>query len=122
MKCQTITFFGGPKKMENVANDFKQKGGFWRVVAVRRSDGQQVAARFFYDAVPSREQCARTILAALDSRHLASPGMVRGFGDIALLRVHGYEFLSVERIEESTPLVAQSSHGGSSTRTLSAQA
>lgn len=109
-------------KMENFADHLKQQGGFWRVVAVRRSDGQQVAARFFYDAVPTREQCARTILAALDSRHLASPGMVRGFGDIALLRVHGYEFLSVERIEESASLVAQSSHGANLTRTLGAQA
>jgi hypothetical protein len=108
--------------MENVANHLEQKGGFWRVIAVRRSDGQQVAARFFYDAVPSREQCARTILAALDSRHLASPGMVRGFGDIALLRVHGYEFLSVDRIEDAAPLIAQNSQGANPTRTLSAQA
>lgn len=74
--------------------------GMWQAVAVRRSDGQTVVAKFYDRDTPSRERCAREMLTLLNEQGVASPSTIRGFGDIALLRVYGYEFLSVERLRD----------------------
>jgi hypothetical protein len=72
----------------------------WQAVAVRRSDGQTIVAKFYDRDTPSRERCAREMLVLLNEQGVASPSTIRGFGDIALLRVYGYEFLSVERLSD----------------------
>jgi hypothetical protein len=75
-------------------------GGIWHVVGARQSDNFQITARLFQADTPSREGCARALLGVLNSQGIASPPVIRGFGDIALLRVFGYEIVSVERFSD----------------------
>jgi len=75
-------------------------GGMWHVIGVRRSDNFQITARFFQADTPSREGCAKALLGVLNGQGIASPPVIRGFGDIALLRVFGYEIVSVECLAE----------------------
>ena len=72
-------------------------GSVWHVTAIRSSDNSEITTRLFQEDAPSRERCARALLGVLNGQGVASPPMIRGFGDIALLRVHGYEIVGVQR-------------------------
>ncbi len=89
--------------MISLQRESDEFGWIWRVMAVRRIDGHQLTASMRLTEMPTRETCAREVLKTLAARGAMTPPVIRGFGDIALLRAHGYEIAAVTSADCDVP-------------------